>query len=899
MTLHKIKNLNPILTATGNAYIRLLCHVVDFSRRKAGSVLLLTAIITCLSILYVVTHFSINTNSSDLIARDLPFQQRNIKYVNAFPQLHETVTVVIQGDTAGLATRAADELSAWLRSRPKEYSFVYQPGGGRFFAQNGLLYLSADQLQGLSDKLSQAQPLIARLTQDPNLRGVFGLLDQALENSNNDNFMLSGLRPIFNKLSRTVNTIDSRHYYQMPWGSLIVGNKVSSQQHLQFIMVKPIAERHTFRPYAASINDLRQRIESLHLSAAEGVRVHLTGEAVLDNNQLRTVSTGISFATILAFCLVAILLTLGLRSWRIIAAVLITLIAGLIWTTAFALYFVGPFNLISISFAVLFLGLGVDFGIQFCVRYLEESRTNSELASALHTTSLRMGGSLTLAAIAAAASFYSFVPTAYAGIIGLGIIAGTGIFIALFSYLTVLPSLLALMRIKPSILRDQYHFNLRHLHFKQYAPGITIIAVIAGVLSIPLVLRTHFDFNPLHLQNPKSEGVEAFHKLLAESKYSPYTIDILEPDLTSAKRVAARISHVRSVAQAITLDSFIPTNQAYKLNIIRQMSIISPPFTLLPSSTIVAPSVRQIEDSINKFRSHLKHAVRNIKKPDLRRSMQALDMALAQFQQKYADSPQKYLLLQQRVIGTLPEELARLHQAFNAQPVTLATLPTDLRDQYLSANGQARIQVFSSLNLNATANMRRFVNDVKAVSPDAVGISVMMVEGGNAVINAFRQATITAIVFIAIMLLLVLRNLRDTILVLAPLGLACLLTSATMELAGISYNLANIIVLPLLVGLGIAYGIYLILRWRDGTDINKVMRSSTPIGIFFSALTTMSTFGSLAVASDPAVAMLGITLSIALGWVLVCTLIVLPAVLTLFTYDRQQSSTPDNHASRH
>ncbi len=896
MTLHKIKNLNSILTATGNAYIRWLCHVVDFSGRKAGFVLLLAAIITCLSILYVATHFSISTNSSDLIAKDLPFQQRNVKYVNAFPQLHETITVVIQGDTSGLVTRAADTLSAWLRSRPKEYSFVYQPGGGKFFAQNGLLYLSAARLQDLSDKLSQTQPLIARLTQDPSLRGLFDLLDQVLENSNNNNFMLSGLQPVFNNLSRTINAIGSRHYYQMPWGSLIVGNKASSQQRLQFIMVKPVAERHTLRPYAASINDLRQRIESLNLNANYGVQVHLTGEAVLDNNQLRTVSTGISLATILAFCLVTILLTLGLRSWRVIAAVLITLIAGLIWTTAFALYFVGPFNLISISFAVLFLGLGVDFGIQFCVRYLEESRTNSQLTSVLHTTALRMGGGLTLAAFAAAASFYSFVPTAYAGIIGLGIIAGTGIFIALFAYLTVLPSLLVSMRIKPSILRNQYHFNLNHLHFKRYAPGITIIAVIAGVLSIPLVLRTHFDFNPLHLQNPKSEGVETFHKLLAESKYSPYTIDILEPNLNSAKRVAARINHVRSVARVITLDSFIPDNQAYKLNIIRQMSITFPPFTLLPSATIVAPSIRQIENSINKFRSHLERTVRNIKRPDLRRSMQILDTALSRFQNTYRHSPQKYALLQQRVIGTLPEELARLHQLFNAEPVTLASLPTDLRDQYLSADGQARIQVFSSLNLNATANMQRFVNDVKAVSPAAIGISVMMVEGGNAVISAFRQATITAIVLIAIMLLLVLRNLRDTLLVLAPLGLACLLTSATMELAGISYNLANIIVLPLLVGLGIAYGIYLILRWRDGTDINKVMRSSTPVGIFFSALTTMSTFGSLAVASDPAVSMLGITLSIALGWVLVCTLIVLPAVLTLFNYDHRRSSTSNNHA---
>jgi predicted RND superfamily exporter protein len=267
----------------------------------------------------------------------------------------------------------------------------------------------------------------------------------------------------------------------------------------------------------------------------------------------------------------------------------------------------------------------------------------------------------------------------------------------------------------------------------------------------------------------------------------------------------------------------------------------------------------------------------------------SLRQVIDTYQARFGNDPEKIKELQRRIIGALPAELNRLGLSLQAQEITLDDLPEELRSRYLAPDGRARVQIFSSLDLNRIPELRQFVTQVQEVAPHAIGPPVMLKEGGDAVIAAFREASVIAAAAIVVLLLVVLRNPWDTLLALAPLGLAGVLTVGTMEVLAIPFNLANIIVLPLLVGLGVSYGIYFVLRWRSGEHMDKVLLSSTPAAILFSALTTMSSFGSLAIAPDPGVAMLGRTLSIALGWVLVCTLIVLPAVLILVSPHRHDS----------
>lgn len=891
MTSHKLPRLGALAQAAGDAYVHCLCRLVDASRRSSGWLLLVTAVLTGGSLYFVATHFRINSNTSDLLSRNLPFQRLNVEFDRLFPNLSQNIVVVVDGQTGGIARETSARLVHWFDEHPELFKDVYQPAGGEFFSRNGLLYLDPKALEELSDRLSQAQPLIARLSQEPNLVGLFTLLGQALDRQSSHGGSLPGLSDVIQEITRAIQALTSEAFYQVHWERLMFGAARSSQERRQLILVKPRPDTSSTQPLQKAIAATRHAVRTLGLAHTPGVRVRLTGDAVLDNNQLQTASSGMAFATLLSLALIVVLLLLGLRNLRLVLATLLTLCIGLIWTAAFALAAVGPFNLISITFAVLFVGIGVDFGIQFCMRYREEFSNTQHLSQALRSSARHMGGALSLAAIAAAASFYSFVPTSYAGIIDLGIISGTSMLIALFANLTVLPALLKLLRIHPGTSTIPKRLGFAPQLLRRSAWGITVGAVLAALAAIPLVTRADFDFDPMHLQDPNSEAVKTFRSLLAESDRSPYTIEVVEPNLVAAQHLARRVSQLQSVAQTVTLASFVPDDQAEKLNIIQRMAIIIPPFTLIPQTSTQPPTPSALRAALGKFQTQLARWRPAGEQTGLITSISDLQRAINGFQARFNATPGKIEELQERIIGTLPAELDHLGRALQAHKITLADLPPELRDRYLSTDGHARLQIFSNLDLNQIPALRQFVTQVRNVAPNAIGAPIMLKEGGDAVINAFREASAIAAGTIIVLLLVVLRNPWDTLLALAPLGLAGLLTVGTMEVFDISFNLANIIVLPLLVGLGVAYGIYYVLRWRSGEHIGKVLLSSTPAAILFSALTTMSSFGSLALAPDPGVSMLGRTLSIALSWVLVCTLIVLPAVLTLVSHEPRGDSS--------
>jgi hopanoid biosynthesis associated RND transporter like protein HpnN len=877
------------------AYLGLLARLVDGSRRWAWAVLAAAVLVTAASSYFISTSFAIDTNTGDLLARDLPFRRLSAEFNRVFPQLSNNIVVVIDGQSAGLVRETARKLAHRLKRQPKHFRAVYRPGGGKFFVKNGLLYLSTDQLDQLSNRLSQAQPMIARLASDTSLRGLFTLLGQALAHNAQANAngatSLPGLGRVVTELDKTVRAANRGHFYQFPWQHLIAGKTARGQSRQQFILLTPKMSAQAARPYQPSISAVRRAIQSMHLAAARGVRVRLTGGAMIANDQLRNASNGTNAATVLSLVLVIIVLVLALRDWRMVLATLATLVNGLAWTTAFGLAAIGPFNLISISFAVLFVGLAVDFGIQFCMRYREEFHGVHNLPEALRLTGAEMGAALTLAATAAAISFFSFVPTSYAGIIDLGIIAGSSMFFALFANLTLLPALLTILDARPSAASLRRRLNFSRLPVRRFAWAITALAIVAGLVAIPFMLRVNFNFDPLALENPHAEAVKTFRSLLAHSQRSPYTIELLEPDLASAKRAAARVSKLDVVSQAINLASFIPENQAPKLAIIQRMGVIVPPFTLAGNAA-KSPGATELRAALEHFRKDLVSWQRHNAGAALAKPVAALASALGQFLARFGKHPAQLKALEARIMGTLPGELKRLALSLEADKVTLKSLPPDLRARYLGPDGRARVQVFSNLNLNKLSALRRFSSAVRHVAPRATGSPVMLTQGGDAVIGAFRQATATAVILIIVLLLIILRHLLDTLLALAPLVLASLLTVATMQWVGMSFNLANIIVLPLLVGLSVAYGIYFVLRWRNGESMRQVLLSSTPSAIFFSALATMCSFGSLAISSDPAVSMLGLTLTIALGWVLICTLIVLPAILTLVARAEQPVQNP-------
>ena len=890
-----------LLARLGRFYLELLVRVVDFSITRAKVTAGLFLFLVLAAGFYAFGHFAVDTNTSNVLSRDLPFQQRQTDYKKAFPQDPESIVVVLEGRDASATGAAVDRLETWLHAHPALFRDVYVPGGGSFFRRNGLLYLSVAQVQDFASRITQAQPLIARLSADPSLAGLSDLLSQAVHQRLQDGTSIPGLTPIYEAFAQSIEAQLGGNSRHISWGSLMAGDSPHLGSQKRFVIIQPALDYGSLQPAQKAILALRSGLERMGFGRTGGVQVGITGQAVLDSEQMKTVSQGAFFSLALTLGLEILLLVLSLRSARLVIGVLLNLVAGMVLTAAWGLFFIGPFNLISVAFAILFIGLGVDFGIQFGFRFREELFNGAPHREALHRVAWGMGGALSLAAVSAAISFYAFVPTSYAGIVDLGLVSGTSMLVALALTLTLMPAILTLWPVSPAALKRVTFPHLRHAptlarhRIHRYAYVVLAGVGLLAILAVPAALRVSFDFNPLHMIDSQAEGVRVFESLLGDPEAAPYRIEILAPNLSAAGAVAQRLEKLPSVSRALTLASYLPGHQAEKLGILQNLQILVPPFSLLTPAALVPPKA----DTLKKLVVLQKSLVQLASGDNSAQGQAAgrLAAALGRFLPTAERNSRAVGELQQSVLGTLPAELQRLGQVLMASRVTLAGLPESLRSRYVNAQGQARVEVFPKENLRSNTQMERFVHSVLQVEPDAVGTPVMLVEGGNAVLSAFQEATYIALGAIGLLLVLTLRRYRDMLLVMAPLLLAALFTVAAMSLLGLQFNLGNIIVLPLLIGLGVAFGIYIVIRWRGGVDAAHLLETSTPMAVFFSGLTTLSAFGSMALSRDPGMSTLGEALSLSLAIVLLCILVVLPALLLLFTESPKEDGVAQDEGS--
>ncbi|MDE2088723.1 MAG: MMPL family transporter, partial [Gammaproteobacteria bacterium] len=337
----------------GHHYVKRLLWLVERSQSHARWVLAATLVVSLAALYYSVTHFGMDTDTSGILSRDLPFQRLEHAYHQAFPQTKNNIVVVIDGDTSAGAARALERLEAWVQAHPAEFTGVYAPGGGEFFQRNGLLFLGVPALQNLANRIADAQPLIATLSRDPSLKGLLDLLDTAVHQRLTGGQRIGGLSALFDQMTRAVQAQVQGRFYEVRWGALMAGGGESASDRQRFLIINPRLNYRSLVPAQIPIRAVRAAIAELHLDAAHGVRVGVTGEAVLDAEQIKTVSEGAGLALALTLGLEVLLLAVALRSVRLVVSVLTSLLTGMILTTALALAFIGPFNLLSVAFAIL------------------------------------------------------------------------------------------------------------------------------------------------------------------------------------------------------------------------------------------------------------------------------------------------------------------------------------------------------------------------------------------------------------------------------------------------------------------------------------------------------------------------------------------------------------------
>ncbi|ARO86716.1 hopanoid biosynthesis-associated RND transporter HpnN [Nitrosospira lacus] len=841
---------------------------------------------------YTVGHLRIDTDTGNLIAPDAPFQQYRRHYEQAFSQDLSTLLLVIESDTPELTKSASRRLLDLLSNDTDHFNSAYIPNDNEFFRQNGLLYLDTDALQTLSNDLSVAQPFIGRIAQQPNLTGFFSIFEDALKATDKaatekNQLMPIDLASLADKISLVLHKTLNGENALLSWESLIAEKKRHAGK--AFIIVSPKLDHSEIRPAQGAIEAIRKAAADIQDPALPAVKVWVTGEIGLEDDELAGMSSGTFTASVFSVVLVLFILLIAYRSVLLTVVTLLTLALGMVFCGAFAAIAVTELNLISLAFAVSNIGLGVEYAIHFCLRYRDNLKDHVDKELALRDTFITVGPSLLLAAGTTSIGLYAFIPTDYKGVAELGLLAGTSLFICLLITLISLPALLKILPAPRKFRLEKGQHPLSNLSRKLatlpliYAKPISIATLVLALISIVLAFNVKTDFSPINLRDPNTESVIAFKELMADEETTPLTLNVLTKDENSTKILQQKLSALASVDKTISLFDLQPTDQDEKLAVIEELGLIlGPQGQQFPQLKIDADPVPGITRLIKTIDVLLPQKTGDRDRESLTRLKKELQEILTELK-ALPEPGQKVFIekIQTALLGTLPPVMKELSVSLEARNISLTDLPPDIREQWLSKDGLFRVQIFPKKDLNDLANLKEFIAEVQTVAPETTGLPIIYWESMKEVVQAFQQAIVIALVAIAVVLLAIRRSFLDTALVMVTLILAGLFTMASAVLTHTPINFANIIALPLLLGLGVDNGIHMLAKLHSLSEEENIYESSTARAIVFGALTTSSSFGGLAFSPHVGISSMGLIITVGIFWIMVCTFIILPALSRL------------------
>jgi hopanoid biosynthesis associated RND transporter like protein HpnN len=820
---------------------------------------------------YVMGHFAMTTETNALLSPKLPWRVQQAAFEAAFPPEGSDIVVVIDGQTPELSEAAAARLAESLETQKRFFRSVERPDGGTFWAHNGLLFASTEDVKSAIAQLLKSQPFLGSMASDPTLRGLANTLSLAMKGVNNADAPVEFLRTPMQTLADALEGLAAGKPTFFSWRTLMTAQAPGTRELRRIILLDPVRDFTALQAGRVPIDAIRNTASGLHLDAAHGVSVRLTGVVPLQDEEFATLAQRVGLIACLASGAIILMLWFAVKSPWLIASILVTTLVGLLIATALGLVLFHQFNVISVAFIPLFVGMGMDLGIQFSVRYRAERGAVADVGPALIATGRTMGKSLTLAAAAIGAGFLAFTPTAYYGVSQLGVIAGLGLLAALALNLTLLPALITITRPPGAPNRAGARLTLIDNYVLGNRMLVVGIGALAALICAALLPMVRFDFNPMHLRSASAESVATLLDLTRDPDQTPNTLEVMRPSLAAADQLAATFRTDPTVYSAHTLSSFIPTEQNEKIALIADAQNILD-VTLNPLEVATPPTDAEVVDSLHRAAGLLRQA--SIDDPLLRADARRL---AEQFDNLARGSPSGRAKAGEMLLPGFVTTLDQIRNSLQPQPVSIETLPRQLVRHWQTPDGRARVSVAPKGDSNNDAVLRRFGAAGLKIAPDATGPAIYVQAYAGAVVNAFIEAGVLSFVAICGLLLIALRRVRDVAITMAPIVLTGLLTMGTCVVIGQPLNFANIITLPLLFGIGVAFHIYFVMAWRSGGA--HLLTSSLARGVFFSALATATGFGSLWASSHPGTASMGKLLMISLVWTLTSALLFQPALM--------------------
>lgn len=886
---------------------------------------LVALVLAVLSILYTVRNLEFQTSQKDLISPKERLIQL-AEQVNQFEQLDSFVVVMESQDTRH-SLQFLQSLVARLESDKKNYLEIFYRVDPRRFKPWALLYLDQKDLDSLGEKLQEHRDFFEGLKNSPTLNNFFeqinqemasrmvgglftGFLDQPSPGASKEPFDLDFLIRVLKEMKKS---LDGDGHFASPWGSLLLKGSLeddseegyfwTKDKRYLILFVTP-TKKDDFAGSLHSLTALRKTIAQVQ-ATFPGVKVGVTGPEALNVDQMGTALEDMSLATLLSIGGLGILLVLFWWGLRRPFLEMIRLLIDLCLTFGVTTLFVGHLNILSVTFAPLLLGLGIDYGVHWFARYMEEEKRGFiSKKEALAAIMDKLAPGLLLAGLTAALSFFPLVLTGFKGLMELGIICAMGMVITTLTSLGLLPALILLFD-KPKPRTHSSPLSPPITPFFELTRRRVLALLIFGgagfAFSIWGATKVRFDLNMLHLQSPKVESVIWEKKLLEGSELSSIYGEILARSLPEVRQKTKALESLPTVSRVESVDTLLPHDQEDKIAFLKKLKpILNGMGALRQSGNSIDPE--ELERVLGRIRFKMLDSSDSqwgVSKP-LEIQMARVRDLIDQLRQRFhsLEKPRVQSSLdnfEKDLIRDLNNKLDILRTNVNGRPMGLEDLPSPLLKRFVTRNQLFLIRVFPKENIWEPRLLGRFVHDLRSVDPDVVGDPVTLYVFTQAFRDGCIKAALYAVAFIFIFLLFTFRDLRFTFLALLPLVVGTAWTLGLMHLLKVDLNLANSLFLPLVVGAALEYAIIILHRWRqhEKHKTGVVLPLSTAMGVILAGLTTTLGFGSLCISAHRGIFSLGLLTTVGSLAILAAAILFLPAFLQFF-FEPREGKPPDS-----
>jgi len=842
------------------------------------------------------TRLGFRTSRLDLINSKSSYNQLWIDYINEFGD-EDDVVVVVEGPSREMVVPVLEELSGLLREQDRFFHAVHHEIDLSRIRSKGLHYIETDELRNLFGFLGETTPIVdggwAKLNLGRMASGMVGRLEAAQRGS------VADRGEAVDQASRLADSLSvamiDRDRYRSPWPAMpgLVGTLselsgdylLAKEGRLGFVFLRLVdsGEEDSFARGSEAIDRLRELIASVQAEHAL-TEIGLTGLPVMENDEMRSSQTSMMEASGLSLIGVACLFIAGFGGVRHPIMTVGALLIAMAWSFGYITLSVGHLNILSVSFGVILIGLGIDFGVHYAARYLQLHAIFRSSEKALVATAEGVGPGIVTGALTTTVAFLTAGLTEFTGVAELGIIAGGGILLCCIAAMVVLPAMIHL-----SDHQRAYQPLPRPLDLHGWLvplmrrPRLVLFVGLAGTAALASgISQLWYDHNLLNLQPEGLESVELEKKLLSEADRSVwYALSIAKgPD--ELKQRKRQFESKPSVERVESLARFFPTDYERKLPLIRQIDGMLDDLPERPPRIPVDPPA-----DLGRSLARLQMLLAN--QPGAGRAVRQLEQSRdALRRMPLSECYARLTEYQQRVAGDLLSRLHAIRSIANPDPPTLADLPEALVTRFVGHDGHYLLKIYAKADIWDMEAMGRFVSDVRSVDSRATGNPLQTYEASRAMKRSYEQAAWYALAAVLMIIFLDFRSLRYTLLAMVPVALGMLQMFGVLGLLGIPLNPANMIVLPLILGIGIDDGVHVVHDFRLQKGRYR-LSASTASAVLITSLTTMVGFGSLMIASHRGLQSLGRVLTLGVSCCLVTSLVLLPALLTWLTRRRADS----------